>query len=193
MCIAACIRTLTFGACARHFMYYSGRGGLACVFRPAFFFSTHNGGVYGFIIRPIPSARPRIHAHARNRCTSGVWFGACVESPSAANRTRARSFPLGLPAVPASISRACGTIKKYPSGVKINLTLGRAETNRPSGRAPLTWGNRNEWSRVREAEKSTKAVCEKSDVPDDVATEFLLYSLCNASLVRRYFAHIALV
>lgn len=29
-----CIRTLTFGACARHFMYYTGRGGLVCVFRP---------------------------------------------------------------------------------------------------------------------------------------------------------------
>lgn len=65
---------LTFGACARHFMYHSGRGGPVTVsrppaYRPAHFFSAHNGGVYGFIIRPIPSARPLVHAHATNTCT----------------------------------------------------------------------------------------------------------------------------
>lgn len=66
---------------------------------PAHFFSARNGGVYGFIIRSIPSARPFIHARATNTCTpayDSVRARACVgESPSVADRARARSFPLG--------------------------------------------------------------------------------------------------
>lgn len=126
-----CFRTLTFEACARHFMYYSGRGGFVCVFRPAFFFSTYDGGVYGFIIRPIPSARPRIHVHARNRCTSGVMIRRVCWKSVRCESDACEILPFGTTSV--YLPRACGTIKKYPSGVKINLTLGRAETNRPSG------------------------------------------------------------
>lgn len=77
---------LTFGACARHFMYHSGRGGLVSASHPwlpprALFL---DGGVYGFIIRPIPSARPLIHTRATNTCTpayDSVRVRGCVRVP----------------------------------------------------------------------------------------------------------------
>lgn len=200
---AACIRANVREACARHFMYYSGWGvDFLCLSSlltaPWFFFSTHKTRgclwVY-YTTDPIRSAthtraREEIHTRPAYDYAGCIWER--VFRPLRIGRVREI---LPSRTTRASISRACGTIKKYPNRVKINLTLGRRDQNQPDRPnrpgAPLTRGNRNEWSRV--CEKYESRIWKKATSPTTLRRNFLLYSLCNASLARRYSAHIALV
>lgn len=134
-CIAACIRALTRSERVHGILCITA-GGMEdrlCLSPRVLFLNAQLGCLWVYYTTDLVRSATHTRARARNIRIRIHIFRRMIRRKCASREKFVRCGSDACEILPSRTTSACGTIKKYPSGVKINLTLGRDE-NRPTDR-----------------------------------------------------------